>query len=87
MEPLIDDLLKAWNEGVVTYDRATKTNFKMHMWYMYSSHDMPALWDILRLVCPWEVPLPSMQGSSDVHLVEERWEVFFIRQTSTIPPS
>jgi hypothetical protein len=34
-----------------------------------------------------EVPLPNMQGSSDVHLVEEGWEVFFIRQTSTIPPS
>ena len=28
MEPLIDDLLNAWEEGVWTYDRATKTNFK-----------------------------------------------------------
>ena len=29
MEPLIDDLLNTWEEGVWTYDRATKTNFKM----------------------------------------------------------
>jgi hypothetical protein len=49
MEPLIDDLLKAWNEGVTTYDRATKTNFKMHVWYMYSLHDMPAY----GLFCGW----------------------------------
>ena len=35
MEPLIDDLLNAWEEGVWTYDRATKTNFKMRVWYMY----------------------------------------------------
>jgi acyl-CoA hydrolase len=39
MEPLIDELLKAWEEGVLTYDRATKTNFTMHVWYQYSMHD------------------------------------------------
>jgi hypothetical protein len=33
MEPLIDELVCAWEEGVWTYDRATKTNFKMHVWY------------------------------------------------------
>ena len=41
MEPLIDDLVHAWEEGVWTYDRATKTNFKMHVWYQYSLHDFP----------------------------------------------
>jgi hypothetical protein len=33
MEPLIDELARASKEGVWTYDRATKTNFKMHVWY------------------------------------------------------
>ena len=42
MEPLIDDLLRAWEQGVWTYDRATKTNFRMYVWYHYSLHDMPA---------------------------------------------
>ena len=42
MEPLIDDLLRAWEEGVWTYDQATKTNFRMYVWYHYSLHDMPA---------------------------------------------
>jgi hypothetical protein len=36
MEPLIDELVRAWEEGVWTYDRATKTNFKIHVWYQYS---------------------------------------------------
>ena len=49
MEPLIDDLLRAWEDGVQTYDRATKTNFKMHVWYMYSLHDMPAY----GIFCGW----------------------------------
>jgi hypothetical protein len=35
MEPLIDELVRAWGEGVWTYDRATKTNFRMHVWYQY----------------------------------------------------
>jgi hypothetical protein len=42
MEPLIDELVHAWEEGVWTYDQATKTNFKMHVWYQYSMHDLPA---------------------------------------------
>ena len=41
MEPLIDYLLRAWEEGVWTYDRAIKTNFRMYVWYHYSLHHMP----------------------------------------------
>jgi hypothetical protein len=40
MEPLIDELVRAWEEGVWTYDQATETNFKMHVWYQYSMHDL-----------------------------------------------
>jgi hypothetical protein len=36
MEPVIDELIDAWEKGVWTYDRATKTSFKMHVWYHYS---------------------------------------------------
>ena len=39
MAPLIDELVKSWDEGVLTYDRATKTNFTMHVSYHYSMHD------------------------------------------------
>jgi hypothetical protein len=42
MEPLINELVRAWEEGVWTYDRATKTNFRMHVWHQYSMHDLPA---------------------------------------------
>jgi hypothetical protein len=42
MEPVIDELIKAWNEGVWTYDRATKQSFKMYVWYQYSMHDFLA---------------------------------------------
>jgi hypothetical protein len=49
MEPLIDDFLIAWEDGVWAYDRATKTNYKMHVWYMYSLHDMPTH----GLFCRW----------------------------------
>jgi hypothetical protein len=29
MEPMVDELLNAWEHGVLTYDRATRRNFKM----------------------------------------------------------
>jgi hypothetical protein len=49
MEPLIDELVRAWEEGVWTYDRAMKTNFKMHVWYQYSMHDL----SVYGLFCTW----------------------------------
>ncbi|XP_025792017.1 uncharacterized protein LOC112873220 [Panicum hallii] len=59
MEPLIDELIRSWEEGVLTYDRATKTNFKMHVWYLYSLHDFQAYgvfsgWDV-QSKCPYPV--------------------------------
>jgi hypothetical protein len=39
IEPGIDELVRAWEEGVWTYDQATNKNFKMHVWYQYSMHD------------------------------------------------
>jgi uncharacterized Zn finger protein (UPF0148 family) len=33
MEPIYDELISAWNDGVRTYDRATKKNFRMYVWY------------------------------------------------------
>jgi hypothetical protein len=49
MEPLIDELVRAWEEGVWTYDQATETNFKMHVWYQYSMHDLL----VYGLFCAW----------------------------------
>jgi hypothetical protein len=51
MEPLIDELVYSWEEGVWTYGRAMKTNFKMHVWYQYSMYDLTGVWAILCLVC------------------------------------
>jgi hypothetical protein len=42
MEPVYDELISAWNEGVWTYDQATKKNFRMCVWYQYSMHDFLA---------------------------------------------
>jgi hypothetical protein len=49
MEPVIDELVSAWEEGVWTYDQATKTSFKIHVWYHYSLHDFLAY----GIFCAW----------------------------------
>jgi hypothetical protein len=49
MEPLIDECVRAWDEGVWTYDRSMKTNFKVHVWYQYSMHDLSTY----GLLCAW----------------------------------
>ena len=41
MQPLIDDLQHSWEHGTWTYDRASKKNFRMTVWYQYSMHDLP----------------------------------------------
>jgi hypothetical protein len=50
MEPLIDELVRGWEEGVWTYDRAMKTNLKLHVWYQYSMHDL-SLYGLFRAWC------------------------------------
>jgi hypothetical protein len=42
MEPLWDELISAWEEGVWTYDRAKRPTFKMYVWYQYSIYDFLA---------------------------------------------
>jgi hypothetical protein len=42
MEPLWDELISAWEEGVWTYDRAKRATFKMYVWYQYSIHNFLA---------------------------------------------
>ena len=49
MEPLVDDLLLAWNSGVRTYDVVTKKHFDMYVWYYASLHDLPAR----AIFCGW----------------------------------
>jgi hypothetical protein len=49
MEPVTDESVRAWEKGLWTYDRATKTNFKMHVWYHYSLHDFLAY----GIFCAW----------------------------------
>ncbi|XP_066396736.1 uncharacterized protein [Miscanthus floridulus] len=71
MEPLIDDLVRAWDEGVVTYDRFTKTNFRMHIWYHYSMHDFLAY----GLFCGWcvhtKMPCPICKSAVEFFRLEK----------------
>ena len=49
MEPLVDDLYLAWEEGVRTYDAVSKKHFTMYVWYHTSLHDLPAR----AIFCGW----------------------------------
>ena len=49
MEPLVDDLLIAWQQGVRTYDAVTNEHFTMYVWYHTSLHDLPAR----AIFCGW----------------------------------
>src|SRR3954468_20207322 len=35
MQPLVDDLNHSWHYPTLTYDRASRTNFFMKVWYQY----------------------------------------------------
>jgi hypothetical protein len=78
MEPLIDELVRAWEEGVWTYDRATKTNFRMHVWYQYSMHDLPAY----GLFCTW-----CVHGKFSCPVCKEALRFISLKRVANIRPS
>ena len=41
MEPLIDELLRLWVDGVEAYDAHTKETFRLHAMMLWSLHDFP----------------------------------------------
>lgn len=43
LEPLIEELIVLWNEGVLTYDSFSKTEFVMRARLLWAIHDYPAL--------------------------------------------
>lgn len=43
LEPLIDELKPLWNEGFITYDAFSKTEFMMKARLLWSIHDVSAL--------------------------------------------
>jgi len=63
MEPLIDELISAWEEPVWTYDRATKSSFKMHVWYQYSMHDFLAYGTFSGWCVHGKLPCPICKDS------------------------
>ena len=63
MEPLFDELARAWDQGVRTYDRATKTNFNMHVSYLYSMHDLLAYGTFSGWCVHGKFPCPVCKGT------------------------
>jgi hypothetical protein len=63
MEPLVDELMLAWEEGIETYDRASKRNFTMRIAYHTSLHDLPGY----GLFCGWcvhgKMPCPVCKAT------------------------
>ncbi|KAM3318013.1 hypothetical protein ACQJBY_035636 [Aegilops geniculata] len=49
LEPLVDDLIVAWDKGIQTYNALTKKHFDMYVWYFTSLHDLPAR----AIFCGW----------------------------------
>jgi hypothetical protein len=49
MEPLVDELMFAWEVGILAYDRATRQNFITRVAYHTSMHDFPAY----GIFCGW----------------------------------
>jgi hypothetical protein len=58
MEPLVDELMFAWELGILTYDRATKQNFTMRVAYHTSMHDFPAYGIFSGWCVPGKMPCP-----------------------------
>ena len=68
MQPLKDELQEAWDNGFKTYDAYSKRNFIMRVWYMYSTHDLPAYELFVGWCVHGRFPCPTCKGA-----LEFRW--------------
>ena len=68
MQPLKDELQEAWDNGFKTYDAYSKRNFIMRVWYMYSTHDLPAYALFVGWCVHGRFPCPTCKGA-----LEFRW--------------
>ena len=68
MQPLKDDLQEAWDNGFKTYDAYSKWSFIMRVWYMYSTHDLPAYALFVGWCVHGRFPCPTCKGA-----LEFRW--------------
>jgi len=41
LQPLVDELLQLWNDGVITYDASKKQNFRLRAALMWTINDFP----------------------------------------------
>ena len=62
MQPLKDELQEAWDNGFKTYDAYRKRNFIMRVWYMYSTHDLPAYALFVGWCVHGRFPCPTCKG-------------------------
>ena len=70
MQPLKDELQEAWDNGIKTYDAATKKNFLMHVWYMYSMHDLPAYALFVGWCVHGRFPCPTCKAALEFHWLD-----------------
>ena len=67
MQPLKDELQEAWDNGFKTYDAYSKRNFIMRVWYMYSTHDLPAYALFVGWCVHGRFPCPTCKGALEFH--------------------
>ena len=71
LQPLMDELKEAWDNGIWTYDAASKTNFQMHAWLMYSMHDLPAFALFVAWCVHGRFPCPQCKSALKFHWLPE----------------
>ena len=58
MEPLIDDLIELWNNGVQVYDSLNKSAFKLKAILMWTINDFPAYGNLAGCTTKGELACP-----------------------------
>ena len=58
LEPLIDDLIELWNNGVQVYDSLNKSAFKLKAILMWTINDFPAYGNLAGCTTKGELACP-----------------------------
>ncbi|XP_042983672.1 uncharacterized protein LOC122313038 isoform X1 [Carya illinoinensis] len=86
LQPLIDELLELWENGVPTYDAATKETFMLHAALLWTINDFPAYGNLSGWSTKGKLACPSCNADTDSNWLKYGRKHCYMGHRRFLPP-
>ncbi|XP_035538474.1 uncharacterized protein LOC118343797 [Juglans regia] len=86
LQPLIDELLEFWEDGVPTYDASTKETFMLHAALLWTINDFPAYGNLSGWSTKGKLACPSCNADTDSNWLKYGRKHCYMGHRRFLPP-